>query len=106
MKNCGNCGWAQEVLKGHNVIKCSACRLHCEVDYSCPAWKPIIPAEAKAFEMSVGVEKVRFWAVKDSSIMACGECAFYTLFCDDSMCKPGEKLTAYRIVAVEMVEGE
>jgi hypothetical protein len=70
----------------------------------CPAHKPIIPANAQSFVRENG--QIKVWAVVEDG--TCFTCAFGRGWdCTERPCKllnTDDK--HYRIVAVEMVEGE
>lgn len=111
-KTCGNCGWLGEA-KTH-YVPCNAPQPHviggeagnvttrnCGCD--CPAHKPLIPARAQSFVICNG--KVRVWAVKENG-QSCSNCDFKAICDAIPTAILGCNNKHYRIVAVEMVEGE
>ncbi len=78
----------------------------------CSGWKSIIPAGAQSFVICNG--RVKVWVVVEECDhdVGCAECAFEMFAFDCEPCSTCRKESCgmmeqhYRIVAVEMVEGE
>ena len=103
-KSCGNCGTAKPQpdfdtpytfcpLKSNWVLKAASCAYH----------NPLIPAGAQSFVICNG--KVRVWCVLED-VQSCSNCDFKAICNAIPTAILGCNNKHYRIVAVEMVEGE